>query len=237
MATMWVFISQRQVVGPHGDTRDALENSYVEFLERNGVLPLPVPNALRDPASYLKASRPIDGVVLTGGNDVCPAEYGEKALRETDVSPARDRTERALLDLAVRRRIPVLAICRGMQFLNVYFGGRLVQDVSRQLRRKGHPPAKDHAVDFVEERMSRFLGRPEAEVNSYHNQAVIAEGVAPLLKPFAIEREEGIIEGLFHPALPIAGVQFHPERRPQEDPVSLCLIEAFRGRKLYWGKD
>lgn len=237
MASMWVFISQRQVVGPHGDIRDALENSYVEFLERNDVLPLPVPNALQDPTSYLEASRPIGGVVLTGGNDVCPAEYGERALRETDVSPARDRTERALLDLAVRRRLPVLAICRGMQFLNVYFGGRLVQDMSRQFGRKGHPPAKDHSVDIVEERMSCLLGRPEAGVNSYHNQAVIAEGVAPLLKPFAIEREEGIIEGLFHPDLPVAGVQFHPERRPHEDSVSLCLIEAFRDRKLYWGKD
>ncbi|MEE9276766.1 MAG: gamma-glutamyl-gamma-aminobutyrate hydrolase family protein [bacterium] len=234
MDSMRVVLSQRQVVGPYGDLRDALEAGYVEFLERHGLIPHPVSNALRDPAAYLADFGRIDGVILTGGNDVCPAEYGEEEIAEGDFSPPRDRTERALLDEALRREIPVLGICRGMQFMNVYFGGRVVQDVPRQTGREGHPPAVDHAVEIVDERMSEWLGGRTVEVNSYHNQAVSEEGLASALKPFAVEPKAGLIEGFYHPELPIAGVQFHPERRPEGDFASSRLIAAFRDRALYW---
>ena len=233
MGKKLVLVSQRQTRGPHGDPRDALENNYVEYLERHGISALPISNAIKELDGFLNGVPQYDGIVLTGGNDVSPSEYGEDAVTTLDVSLSRDRTERALLDLAVRRKIPVLGICRGMQFINVYFGGCLVQDMKRQLGQEGHPPDTKHTVEIVDENARSYLEQSSIETNSFHDQVIVEEGLAPPLRPFALERRAGIVEGFYHPAYPIAGVQFHPER-PPDDPAAARLMAAFRDHKLYW---
>lgn len=214
-----VLVSQRVVEGPHGDTRDALEHTYVTFLERHGFTVLPVSNAVADAGAYMDAG--IHGVVLTGGNDV-------------GTSFERDRTEASLLRAAIERRVPVLGICRGMQFINVFFGGTLEPDLEQTPAWATHTPGGTHAVAITDEAARDALGADACEVNTFHRQAVMTATLAPALKVFAADRGFGVVEGLFHPELAIAGVQYHPERREVTASVDERLIGAFASRTLFW---
>jgi len=216
---MRVLVSQRTVEGPHGDGRDALEHSYVRYLERHGLEVVPVSNASGDVARYFDL--PAAGVVLTGGNDV-------------GTSAERDRTEGALVAGAVARRVPVLGICRGMQLLNVHFGGTLVRDLSAHPAWPWQRPGQMHRVRVVDAEAHNWIGAEEFEVNSFHQQGVTSATLAPVLRVFASDPDSDIVEGLFHPALPIAGVQYHPERRTSGCLPDDRLLEAFRERRGYW---
>src|SRR6202165_3449000 len=121
-------------IRPDGDTsRVRLTAAYVTALENAGLVPLIVP-----PLSGVGAASAVldsvAGLVLTGGEDVDPARYGEKRHEKVrNVNPARDATEVALIEAAKARGKPVLAICRGIQILNVALGGTLVQAIASQL--------------------------------------------------------------------------------------------------------
>jgi putative glutamine amidotransferase len=162
-----------------------------------------------------------DGVLLTGGADVDPALYGESAHPTVEVDPERDEYEIALARLAIARDLPVLAICRGAQVLNVAAGGTLIQDI---------PSAEDSALahSVVEPRtaiahdvrvspastLAQLLaGDLDADgrvpVNSRHHQSV--RDVAPGFVVNAVA-PDGIVEGLEKPgACFCVGVQWHPE--------------------------
>lgn len=214
-----VLVSQRVVEGPYGDARDALEHSYVTFLERHGFAAVPVSNAVADAGAYVDEG--VHGVVLTGGNDV-------------GRSFERDRTEAALLRGAIERRLPVLGICRGMQFINVFFGGTLEPDLEQTPAWTTHTPGGTHAVAITDAAARAALGADACEVNTFHRQAVTTGTLAPVLKVFAADRAFGVVEGLFHPELAIAGVQYHPERRDVAASVDERLMEAFAARTLFW---
>lgn len=240
MHSTLALISQRHVLGPYGDWRDVLENTYTKYMERHGIHILPVPNSLEDLSTYLDGRMPVRGLVLTGGNDVGPNAYGGNpvggidACSERAVSSHRDRTERALLDFAVRHGLPVFGICRGLQFINVYFGGGIVEDVGRQYGRRPHEIGQNHVIDIVDDHARDYLHTDKVEVNSYHHQAVTAETLAPPLRAFAHEPRSGIVEGLYHPELPIAAVQYHPEREACGAVHDALLMNAFREGKLFW---
>jgi putative glutamine amidotransferase len=227
-----VLVSQRAVVGPHGDPRDALEWTYVTFLESLGMLAVPVSNATRAVDACFTPA--VTGVVLTGGNDVDGTQYGGE--RGADASPARDAVEAALIEGALSRRLPVLGLCRGMQFLNVHFGGALVPSLASHPAAGRHRPGATHTVDVCEPLAASALGATELTVNSFHNQAVTTATLAPALRPFLQDAGSDIIEGLFHPDLPVAGVQFHPERQAVPQPADVALLSAFRDRQLFWEK-
>ncbi|MCX6799377.1 MAG: gamma-glutamyl-gamma-aminobutyrate hydrolase family protein, partial [Candidatus Diapherotrites archaeon] len=122
---MIIAISQKNCPDKHGSPVDSLENAYVRYFESFGATLLPIPNAMKKPASYFNRFG-IDGIVLSGGNTINPALYGQKSGGLASVSKERDKTEKSLLETAVRTALPVLGICRGMQFINVFFGGKLV---------------------------------------------------------------------------------------------------------------
>jgi putative glutamine amidotransferase len=200
-----------------GTRRVRLSASYIDAIERAGLVPLVIPPlASREAASAILAA--VDGLLLTGGEDVNPSLYGDAPHPNLKtVNDARDSTEIALILEAKRRGIPVLAICRGIQVLNVAFGGSLIQDIPAQCpgafdHDAGGPrdaPTHDISVE-PSTRTSAALGGTSAKVNSLHHQSV--KDVAGELRITA-RSPDGIIEGLEtkDPDWWVLAVQWHPE--------------------------
>ena len=113
-----------------GANRDALENDYVKYYENFGITLLPIPNVCKDLEKYFDEI-PIKRIILSGGNDVNPQLYGRKQENE-DFSKQRDGTERRLIEIALERKLPLLGICRGAQYINVHFGGSLIQNIKEK---------------------------------------------------------------------------------------------------------
>ena len=208
---------------------DNLSSDYYTFFRSWKQHLLVIPN-IPEEVEYYCSQFPIEGIILSGGNDIHPQRYDSAITKWPGASVSRDSTEWKLLEFAVRRKIPVLGICRGMQLINVFFGGKLVKNMSQEMNLE-HLPGKDHLVQFVDEKIGGLLGK-DAKVNSFHTQAVTHKTLAAALKVFAVDDE--IIEGLYHPTLPIAGIQWHPERKSPDTQVNRKLMEAFVGKKWFW---
>lgn len=157
-----------------------------------------------------------DGLLLTGGVDVDPHAYGEAPHPTVELDATRDDYELALATLAIARDLPLLAICRGVQVLNVAAGGTLIQDLPSQ-----HPSATPHAINESRNAiahdvsitpgtcLSVLLGTPAIAVNSRHHQAV--KDAAPGFVVSAVS-PDGIVEAIERPASAFCvGVQWHPE--------------------------
>jgi putative glutamine amidotransferase len=182
----------------------------------------------------------LDGLVLTGGIDVDPAIYGaERHPKVKQTAPDRDRMEIAYLSAVAARDVPVLAICRGHQVLNVGFGGTLVQHIDSGEHRAdfGTPgyPSRWHDVELLpDSRLAGVFVATRFEINSRHHQAVDAASLAPGLRPVGFSDDHGhrLIEGMESEQHHwVVGVQWHPER-PEEHkaafaPLMRRLFEAF----------
>jgi len=208
-----------------GRERVTLNTTYVRALESAGLVPLALPTMLAaDRAGAALAA--VRGLVLTGGEDVAPDRYGAAPHpRLGAVDPVRDAAEVALITAARARRLPILAICRGIQILNVALGGTLYQDLESE--RPSSVPHSDEALRHTVRveagsLLERTLGTRLATVNSRHHQAI--RDLAPGLKAVAWA-DDGVIEGA-EPANPneawIIAVQWHPE-----DLTERALFEGF----------
>jgi putative glutamine amidotransferase len=191
-------------------------DDYVESVKRAGGEPLLLDPA-DDPARSLDR---IDGLLLSGGLDVDPALYGEAPHATTEVDHARDRFEIPLSREAVKRDLPLFAICRGVQVLNVAAGGTLIQDipstVTTELTHSIDIP-KDHVAHAVRvtpgTRLAASLGASvpadTCAVNSRHHQSV--GKVAPSFVVSAVSAD-GVVEAIERPESSFCvGVQWHPE--------------------------
>ena len=169
-----------------------------------------------DPAAV--AAR-VDALVLTGGTDVDPALYGEEPHPTVRVDRARDDRELALLAAALERGLPVLAICRGLQLLNVHLGGTLHQHLA------AHPVGGDgvHEVRFAAGSTLRGVYGPRCPVNSLHHQAVAAPGAGLACVGHA---PDGVVEAVELTGRPVIGVQWHPEQLNRAEPVFAWLVSA-----------
>jgi gamma-glutamyl-gamma-aminobutyrate hydrolase PuuD len=184
---------------------------YVQAVERAGGTPLLVPPVVDGVQEIVDA---LDGLILSGGADLDPETYGAEAHAETTgTRPARDRAELALLEAALARDLPVLAVCRGSQVLNVARGGDLVQHLPEVVGSEAHREVagafSEHEVDLVQdERLFPILGA-SATVKSHHHQGFgrLGEGLRP-----AAYAEDGTVEALWDPTRRFAvGVLWHPE--------------------------
>lgn len=145
-----------------------------------------------------------DGLLLPGGGDVCPHYYGEQGDYGEE---ERDKAEFALVEAFLQRKKPILGICRGLQVLNVAFGGNLLQDITGHTKEQGAD--RLHETTILQRSFLGELYGGCAVVNSAHHQAIKGLGEGLQAVQWA---EDGIIEGICHKTLPVFGVQWHPER-------------------------
>jgi putative glutamine amidotransferase len=177
----------------------------------------------------------LDGLVLSGGPDLDPALYAAAPHEHLGpVEPATDRWELALLQAALQRELPVLAICRGMQLLNVAYGGTLWQDIATELdlgevhRQKARGTQTTHTVTVAQDsRLADLTGPGRIDVNSFHHQAV--DRLGPGLVVSARD-DAGLIEGVEDPSRAfVVGVQWHAESltaRPEQAGLFKGLVDA-----------
>jgi len=176
----------------------------------------------------------LDALVLSGGGDIDPTRYGRPlAETDTDVDPARDEREVALYEAAREHDLPVLAICRGLQVVNVAHGGSLVADLPLHA---GEPHAsftdpRDARIIRVQTvpgtRVAAWYG-PRTRVNCLHHQAVDRLGEGLRVTARAVD---GVVEALELPGAPVVGVQWHPEMFAGVDPCFEWLVAAAAGRE------
>lgn len=191
-------------------------HTYTDCVLRGGGIPvllLPVEPDLIDPILDR-----IDGVVLTGGGDIAPERYGaERHEAVRMVNHERDEFELSLVTKAYERKMPMLAICRGNQVVNVAFGGTLIQDLPSHSGAHGHDISGEgayepHSQALVEEgsKIASIFGAGLHGINSIHHQAVEELGVG--LKVVA-SAPDGTVEALEHvdKAWDLLSVQWHPE--------------------------
>lgn len=163
-----------------------------------------------------------DGLLLPGGGDLEPWRYGQINTASRGLEPERDEAELALLTYFTQLRRPVLGICRGLQTINVFFGGTLCQDIPGHSQQHGEDSL--HSVRTAPSLLRDVCGE-RCTVNSAHHQAVDRLGTGLRAVQWAAD---GVVEALCHRTLPVWGVQWHPERL--EGPAGLRLIQKFLSR-------
>ena len=152
-----------------------------------------------------------DGLLLPGGGDIDPVYYGEEMNGSDEPDRELDKAQRDILDAFVKAKKPILGICRGMQLINIYFGGSLHQDlVTRDIHTRKNDNDSIHSVKSVEEGnlFEKFYGKT-FNINSAHHQGTkkLGEGLKEVLRS-----DDGVCEAVIHEELPIIATQFHPER-------------------------
>ena len=230
--------ADRPATGVWSKTVHYLEQSVAHWVQAGGALAVMVPapgeaqavsaTAAGDTllAGYAAA---LDGLVLQGGNDVDPQHYGEDPLHaDWGGDRVRDRYEMALIRAFVAAGKPVFGICRGLQLINVTFGGTLLQDIGTQRpdaldhRVAGRYERHHHAVRFVPgtRLAALFPGVSGGTTNSIHHQ-----GIKDLAPGFTVEArcpDDGLVEAIRREGMGyVAGVQWHPEFHQPEDPATL----------------
>jgi putative glutamine amidotransferase len=221
---------------PNAAGRYELPQEYVAAVRRAGATPVLLPPG-EDRLEELVGR--LDGIVLAGGGDVEPSRYGGADHPELQfVNPDRDEIELRLVHQVVDEGIPTLAVCRGVQVVNVAFGGTLhahlpevVGDaVTHRKEPKWHHP---HAIEADEgSLLASIMGTTTAEPAAWHHQAVDRPGHGLAVTAWA---PDGVIEAVELPGHPwLVGVQWHPEITAADDPSQQALfdglVEAIRGR-------
>jgi putative glutamine amidotransferase len=191
---------------------------YIAAIQRAGGLALmipPDPQLEHDPDQALEL---IDGLILSGGNDIDPAAYGAEAHPETrHTVPERDRAEIGLARGAFERDMPVLGICRGMQLINVALGGTLIQHLPDEMGHERHRPypgsfhGSDHDVRLTEGSLAALAaGETRHSTKSHHHQGL--EAVAEPFEVTGYSTLDGLPEAIEAPDRRfVLGVQWHPE--------------------------
>ena len=208
---------------------------HLELLIRLRILPLLIPVVPGTPACLPQYIQQMHGLLLVEGEDISPEHYATRQanfqyLKETH--PLKDRIEMRLLRHALRRRLPILGICRGSQLLNVICGGTLYGDVQKEKRSSlphidpAHYDTYRHSITLVPNSpLERWYRRRTLRVNSYHHQGI--RQLASRFQPMAYA-EDGLIEGYYDPNADfLVGLQFHPERMLPEYAGNWRVWKAF----------
>ena len=213
--------------------RNIIARDYSRAIEYAGGTPLLIPHVgdIECINQYLGV---LDGLVLSGGGDIDPLLFGQEPHQNLgSVDRVRDEMELQLTQKALDQDLPILAICRGIQMLNVAAGGTIYQDIAAEMpqptlrhSQSGAGWYASHTIDIISEsRLFQIFDSPTARVNSFHHQAVreIGEGFIATAKA-----KDNVIEAIESPTRRFAlGVQYHPEMMWEHHPEVLNLFTAF----------
>ena len=207
-------LTQRvEIIADYGERRDCLDQKWAALMLSLGYCPVPLANNVHDVAAYLDALQ-IEGIVITGGNDLCEADGG------INLAPERDRLEHSLLELSAQMKLPVLGVCRGLQILNVHYGGAVVSVDSHI----------NHSHDVTLE-PGVFSDWPDSiKANSYHGFGIEDRGLSPDLKVIG-RADDGTIEAVANESLGHFGIMWHPEREEPFMRHDLSMIREVFGRE------
>jgi len=210
--------------------RSILGKSYTDIIQKAGGLPVIIPPIL-ERADLEQLLKHLDGIVLSGGDDIDPAYYGEspEPLTPKKFHHRRGQHDKQIFEYVWEHKLPTLAICLGMQEVNVFLGGSLYQDIPKQLESALTHKIGDwfearHMVRLEEDSILRDLtGLSEVETNSAHHQGI--KNVADELR-IAGRTEDGLIEVLepHNASIPLLAVQWHPESETN-DMVGIDLLK------------
>lgn len=209
-----------------------VNQDYMTSVENAGGIPIMIPFTQNQDNIEEIVSR-LDALLLSGGHDVDPANYDEEPLQGIgSIWPERDQFDFALLRAAMDKDIPILAICRGHQIVNVFHGGSLYQDLKYDPNctikhwQEQRPELGTHTIEIQESsKLASILDIPKWRVNSHHHQTV--KEVGENLKVTALA-QDGTIEGLEATNYPwLVTCQFHPEMMSQTDTNAEKLFAAF----------
>ncbi|MCR4589294.1 MAG: gamma-glutamyl-gamma-aminobutyrate hydrolase family protein [Lachnospiraceae bacterium] len=205
---------------------------YMDGITEAGGIPVMLP-LTGDEETIRQLLDTVHGVLFTGGHDVHPSVYGEEPIPEcAAASRERDEMEGTLLKYALEKDMPVLGICRGIQFINAYLGGTLYQDLptqySSEVEHHQKPPydTPAHKVNIVENSgLYGLLNKGSLSVNSYHHQAIKEK--AESLKTMAVS-EDGLTEAVEMPGKRFVwAFQWHPEFSFRTDENNRKIFEKF----------
>lgn len=223
--------------------RTMRKNKYIDYvgeyhlalLVRLGLLPVMVPVVKGAPACLADYMADMRGLLVVEGEDVDPGRY--RARRENreyveQTHPLKDDIEIRLIRHALRKKLPILGICRGSQLLNVVCGGTLYGDVQKEKKSRlkhidyAHYDDYRHAISIdPRSPLRKWYRRTTLQVNSYHHQGI--RDLAPRFKPMA-HAEDRLVEAYHDPqATFIVGLQFHPERMLEEASGNWRIWKAF----------
>lgn len=191
-------ITQRQITNQYGGQCDQLEKEYITFFEKLGIKLRPFSNFQTPDISDAEL------LILTGGGSIHKEQ------------PDRDKTEKFLFEQAKDKNIPVIGICRGMQYINILLGGNITENA---LLKTPRPNRIDHEIK---------INRDIIKVNNYHNDVIFVSDLSKKLNTFAVDEENGTAEAFYTKG--ILGIQWHPERNFEEiksKEFSSNLIKSF----------
>jgi len=198
-----IALTMRMMPTEYGEWRDAIAQDWANHLHPQNIQPVLVPNDPTKSPEYLKD---VKALILSGGDDIVLKTPDDESDNPNAI---RDKSEIAIFEAAMERGIPVLGICRGLQFINWYFGGTLekMPDAS------GHV-AKYHDITVTDAEGQNLIPEGTMNVNSFH-QLDIAE-LGENLKIFA-EDPNGVKEGIYHTEKDVTAILWHPERKFEDE--------------------
>lgn len=199
-----LFTQRVEVIESYNERRDCADQRIAEFIRACGYLPVPVPNNVALTALYVEKMNPT-GIILTGGNSL--EKWGGNA-------PERDATDKAYIELAIEKNIPLYGFCRGMQSILDFFGEELTTV-------KGHVAVRMN-VTGVEDSL---LGSFNREVNSYHNQACVEVKSSDI--DILAKSDDGVIKAIRHKNYPLFATMWHPERESPFNVEDIKMIKNF----------
>ncbi len=214
---------------------DYVSEAHLGLLIRLKILPVMIPVVEGTLSCLPQYMANMSGLLIVEGEDVEPKHYQATDANHRNVEqthPLKDEIEIRLIRAALRKKIPIFGICRGSQLLNVVCGGTLYGDVCKEKKSRLKHIDHDHydtyrhsiAIDS-DTPLHKWYGRTELPVNSYHHQGVRV--LAPRFTPMAYA-DDGLIEGYFDANSDfVVGLQFHPERMPEEPVGNLRIWKEF----------